>query len=88
LFGFLCWRVSPEWFDIRLARWLSFAAAPAVLAMVGLQLSERAVSEVEAMTVFLAAAGVALSLVTLGVVIPMAERKPAQPGAGPEGGGM
>jgi hypothetical protein len=77
----LTWRVGNEASDVRLQRWLCFAAAPTVLVLAGLALSKLTTTAGEAVTGFLAASAVALSLVILGIVAPLAQRKPAEPAA-------
>ena len=81
LWRILTWRIGTEASDVRLQQWLCFAAAPTVLILGGLALSKLTTTAGEAVTGFLAASAVAVSFVILGVVAPLAQRKPAEPGA-------
>src|SRR5437867_2295749 len=74
LWSVLTWRVGTEASDVRLQRWLCFAAAPAVLVLAGLALSKLTTTAGEALTGFLAASAVAVSFVILGIVAPLAQR--------------
>ena len=82
----LTWRIGTKEFDVRLQQWLCFAAAPAVLVLSGLALSELTTTAGEAVAGFLAASAVAVSLVILGVVAELAQRRPANPAADADSG--
>jgi hypothetical protein len=71
----LGWQLSSEAIDIRLGQWLCYAAAPAVLLVTGLRLTQLPVSQGEALLGYLTSAAVALLLVILGIVLPLAQRK-------------
>ena len=71
----LGWQLSSESLDIRLGRWLCYAAAPAVLIVTGLRLTQLSVSQGEALLGYLASTAVALLLVILGIVLPLAQQK-------------
>jgi hypothetical protein len=78
LLRILRWRVGTEASDARLQQWLCFAAAPTVLVLAANKLAELPLSEGEAVIGWLASATVALLLVILGLVAPLAQqRKPA-----------
>jgi hypothetical protein len=83
----LTWRVGNEASDVWLQRWLCFAAAPTVLVLAGLALSKLTTTAGEAVTGFLAASAVAVSFVILGIVIPLAQRKPTEPAGAPDATG-
>jgi len=86
LWRILMWRVGTEASDVHLQRWLCFVAAPTVLVLAGLALSKLTTTAGEAVTGFLAASSVALALVILGIVAPLAQRKPAEQAAAADGG--
>jgi hypothetical protein len=86
LWRVLTWRIGNEASDVRLQRWLCFAAAPTLLVLTSVALSKLTTTAGEAVTGFLAASAVALSFVILGIVAPLAQRKPAEPGAAADSG--
>lgn len=75
----LTWRVGTEASDVRLQRWLCFAAAPTVLVLASLALSKLTTTAGEAVTGFLAASALAVSFIILGIVAPQAQRRFAEP---------
>jgi hypothetical protein len=72
------WRVTTDAFDVRLGQWLCFFGAPAILIAASLKMPELSVTEREALLGILASLGVAISVVILGIVLPLAQRNPAE----------
>jgi hypothetical protein len=83
-------RLSWERVDVRLGQLLCFAAAPALLVVALVALGKVALTPGEALIGVLASAAVALLLVILGVVLPLAGKappnQPLQRMSLPEGG--
>jgi hypothetical protein len=65
-------RVSSEGFDVRLASWLCFAAGPVLLVVALSGLARLSLTPGEAFLGVLASAGLALLLVILGIILPLA----------------
>src|SRR5262249_27637472 len=69
-------RLSSERFDVRLGRLLCFAAGPALLVVALVGLGRLALTPGEAFIGVLASVAVALLLVILGIVLPLAAQAP------------
>ena len=67
-------QISPEGFDARFAQFLCFAASPAFLVVAIGGLARLTVTPGEAFIGVLASVAVALLLVILGLVLPLAQR--------------
>ena len=83
-------RLSSEGFDVRLGQLLCFAAGPALLVVALVGLGRLAPTPSEAFIGVLASVAVALLLVILGIVLPLAAKEPTNPTlqpAGPEASG-
>lgn len=73
----LGWRIGTDASDVRLGQALCFAAAPTVLVLAFRKLSELPISESEAVIGMLASMAVALLLVVLGLILPLAQQRKA-----------
>lgn len=71
------WRITTQTFDVLLGQGLCFIGAPAILVLTSLKLSRMSVTEGEALLGILASLGVAVSVVTLGLVLPLSQRNPS-----------
>jgi hypothetical protein len=69
-------RLSSERFDVRLGQLLCFAACPTLLVVALGGLERSALTPGEAVIGVLASVAVALLLVTLGIVLPLAAKAP------------
>jgi hypothetical protein len=69
-------RLSSERFDVRLGQLLCFAAGPALLVVALVGLGRLALTPGEAFIGVLASLAVALLLVMLGIVLPLAAKAP------------
>jgi hypothetical protein len=68
-------RVSSEGFDVRLGSWLCYAAAPVLLVVALSAMARLSLTPGEAFLGALASAGLALLLVILGIVLPLARNE-------------
>ena len=78
-------RLSSERFDVRLGQLLCFTAGPALLVVALVGLARLALTPGEAFIGVLASVAVALLLVILGIVLPLAAKGPPNPTLQPTG---
>ena len=78
-------RLSSERFDVRLGQLLCFAGCPALLVVALGGLERSALTPGEAVIGVLASVAVALLLVILGIVLPLAAKGPPNPTLQPTG---
>lgn len=70
---FFTWRLTPDFFDLRLGQAVCFAGGPAVLAIALYKLATLPLSQTEAMLGILCSLTLCMTMILMGLVLPLAQ---------------